>query len=121
MIQFIFYDRFTNEYTTEREEIAPPERYLIVWRGFENGWFMETYKDYNSNRCCQICYSKEERENGFAEPKRRFYLEEHGLTNSRLIDWTIPADLFDEIIKEDNITPFSGVDDYKQRTGKNET
>lgn len=120
MIQFIFYDRFANEYTTERDAIAPPERYIVVWRGVSD-IFTETYKDNNLKRFCSISYTKEERENGFAEPKRRFYLEEYNMTHSRLIDWTIPADMFDEIIKEDNLTPFSGVDDYKQRTGKNET
>lgn len=43
----IYYDQFTNEYTTEKDIIAPPERYLTTFRGDNN--YAERWKVRNPN------------------------------------------------------------------------
>ena len=41
----MYYDNFTNEYTTEKDPFAPPERYLPTYRGDDN--YVEKWKVRN--------------------------------------------------------------------------
>lgn len=113
---FIFYDWFSNEYTTEREIIAPPERYILTFRGNIDGFFEESYIEKGTEKGCYITYSAAERDAGIVEPKRQYFFEKYGFSNPRMRHWTIPADLFDKYVKEFNLKPFEDIDDYKTRT-----
>ena len=115
---FIFYDWFSNEYTTEREIIAPPERYIMTFRVIVDDFFEETYVEKGSRpvKCCCIAYSAAERDAGIVEPKRQYFFEKYGFSNPRLRHWTIPADLFDKYVKKFDLKPFEDIDDFKTRT-----
>lgn len=113
---FIFYDWFSNEYTTEREIIAPPERYILTFRGNNDTDFVESYIEKDTEKCCYIAYSAAERDAEIVEPKRQYFFEKYGFSNPRMRHWTIPADLFDKYVERFDLKPFKDIDDYKTRT-----
>jgi hypothetical protein len=113
---FIFYDWFANEYTTEREIIAPPERYLLTYRGVNNTNYIESYIEEDTKECLDFAYSTTERDLKIVEEKRKYFLKENGFFISQMRHWTIPADLFDKYVERFDLKPFKDIDDYKTRT-----
>lgn len=98
MEKFIFYDRFKNEYTTQREKNAPPERYFYVWRGFLKDIFTEKYIE--NGRRCGLSYAGEMRKLGVVDSLRQSTFEKYGFVSPRLISLEIPPDMFDEIFEK---------------------
>lgn len=105
MTDVIYYDTFENSYVLERDENAPPERYVRTCRGID-GMYIESWVVY-SDICdeddlrLKIAFSEEDYNDK----------DQHDITVKHMMDMnhckptklryvTIPAHRFDEIVKQ---------------------
>lgn len=99
----MYYDAFANEYTLEREEIAPPERYLETLRG--DDIYIEKWSIGNG-LFIDVAYSQYDVDNWYVNKIRHSQEQKHNCILSHMMRWTIPAVKFDEYVKrfglEDN-------------------
>ena len=92
----MYYDKFANKYTLNKEAIAPPERYLVTLKGNGDDIYIETYQNSQGERL-DVAYCKddvkEDRVNDirFEQFKRHNYEWQKAI----MIRWIIPSDLFD--------------------------
>lgn len=93
MLNTIYYDYFANEYCLpeDRENTAPPERYLKTIRNSEE-YYIERWMN---NYCRQIIVK-------YSDP-RQVNDERFKIANPNdfqyMIEWEIPASKFDEYVK----------------------
>ena len=52
MIDKLYYDHFTESYVLEKDEIAPPERYTLFFRGTGELYIESWYVDHVRSKCC---------------------------------------------------------------------
>lgn len=102
----IYYDCFAQEYVVEKDEYAPPERYIAYSEGSE-GIYTERYSVYvNGDPSFRLnfSYSEFERDNF---PKviamhRQNYFEKHNVhpKGASLIAYIVPPSVYNKIIEE---------------------
>lgn len=103
-MDIIYYDKFTNEYTRERDEIAPPERYLKTLRGTD-GIYIETWVvNNNENTLLNVAYTEMDLELGMVNKIRRSMENENNCKLSYMLRWSIPQKLFDKYVEQFNLT-----------------
>lgn len=101
MLDYMYYDEFTNEYTLEREKNAPPERYLLTHRGLYS--YKECWK--TTSGILNIGYVQELLDKptvGAAKAVniiRQHHAKKNNCTLLSMLSWTIPAAKFDEYAK----------------------
>ena len=96
MITKMYYDEFANEYTLEREETAPPERYLETLRG--DDVYIENWSIGNG-LFIEVAYSQYDVDNRYVNRIRHSQEQTYNCRLSRMIRWTIPAVKFDEYVE----------------------
>lgn len=103
MLNSMYYDNFANEYTTEKDPFAPPERYLPTYRG--DGNYVEKWKVRNPNNIAavnlylDVAYSPLDIEYHMVNKRRYSLAEENHVELVRMVRRTIPADKFDEYVE----------------------
>ena len=98
MIDKLYYDHFTNSYVFEKDEIAPPERYILLLRGTGESYIESWYVDTELSRCLNIMFNADE----YNDPMLRqgvikHMCEENRCKLVRLRYIVIPGKKFDEI------------------------
>lgn len=94
----IFYDTFNYEYTKERDINAPPERYIIFFRGVENDLFVESW--YTTDRkVIDIAYSTTDKIMEGVSQLRKNEENKHGVKLQRIRSMTIPHNDFDKLVE----------------------
>lgn len=100
MIDQMFYDVFAKEYVLDREEIAPPERYIPIVRGanlYIESWCVNCV-NHNLQNVLNIAFS----ENDYLDAAIHSMIVEtkcrdYDCMLTRLRDITFPNKKFDEI------------------------
>ena len=98
---YIFYDTFDEAYVEKRDINAPPERYVIIFRGVENDLFVESWWTTDNDRqVISIAYSKDDlkREKDVIYRLRREAEHKHNVVLQRMRHMTIPPSNFDELM-----------------------
>lgn len=110
----IYYDCFAQEYVTEKDEYAPPERYITYMKGRE-GIYTERYRVYvNGDPSFRLnfSYSEFERDNLPKEVamNRQSHFETHNVhpESATLIAYIVPPSVYDKIIEEWKLTEEEG-------------
>ena len=106
----IYYDYFEEEYVTEKDEYAPPERYLGYMKGRE-GIYTERYRLFVNGYTPSLfdfSYTEFERDNF---PKavainRQCHFEKHNVhpKSAVLIAYIVPPSVYNKIIEEWKLT-----------------
>ena len=97
IIDTVYLDLFANEYVLETEVCAAPERYMIVRRGPDNkfieSWYLENGKStkihFDENTYTLRVHDLREQVEC-----------ELGSKLSRMYEWEVPSNTFDQILKE---------------------
>lgn len=102
MINTMYYDVFTNEYTLEIDPYAPPERYVATHRG-SHGIYIEKWRVKKGERTdlfLEIAFDTSEYYDRFYhEEKVKLMCEENGCELIKLYDFTIPREKFDQYVE----------------------
>ena len=96
MITKMYYDAFTNEYTLNINEYAPPERYYLTFRGKD---YYTDHWEGDDGRCLDISYTIEEYYTEEHDRRYRSMCEEYDFHPIRLRYFTLPAIKFDEYVE----------------------
>lgn len=102
-MKYVFYDVFDDSFITERDTIAPPERYILtLCYELENvNVYTETY-EHNGQRL-NIAYDATVREH--VNEIRRYHSEKNNFPLDRMISWSVPKKHFDTIINTYELQP----------------
>ena len=101
---FMYYDSFADEFCLPSQEdrvIAPPERFLRVYRGvdvFIETWAVSTETNKTGSLRLDFAYSKEDRMRGWGwiDTLRDSHAQKYNCKLGRMLCWTIPKDMFDK-------------------------
>lgn len=96
----LYYDHFTESYVLEKDEIAPPERYTLFFRGTDESYIESWYVDHERSKCLNIAFDADEYNDPLLHQgviTRR--CEENGCELVGLRYIVIPGKKFDEICK----------------------
>ena len=99
----IYYDYFAEEYVTEKNDFAPPERYLAYIKGTE-GVYTERFSVYASGDPLDFSYSEFEMTNypKLVAKNRLLHFEKNNIPKeaTRLVAYIVPPSVYDKIVKE---------------------
>ena len=102
----IYYDYFAEQYVTEKDVSAPPERYLTYMKGTE-GIYTEKYSVYvngDPSFCLDFSYTEFERVNHpqmvALRRKNHFEVNNRKQKNATLIAYIIPPSGYNRILEE---------------------
>ena len=96
---YIFYDTFYDTYVEKRDVNAPPERYVIFFRGVQDDIFTESWWTTDpDDRVLGIAYSKDVLLREGIDRLRRSAEKSHNVRLQRMRSMTIPPSDFDELI-----------------------
>lgn len=105
----IYYDHFAGEYVTEKEKIAPPERYLAYMKGPE-GIYTEKYRicvEGGLLFMLDFSYSEFEKTNypQLVVKNRQSHFKTHNVNpnDATRIAYIVPPSVYNKIIKEWNL------------------
>lgn len=108
-----YVDRFSYELVTEKDSIAPPERYYEYIRGIDNSVIIESYiVSHNPLQKINFAYTVDELKfnipgsrEGFryVEEKRKNFFKEHNVEHPTICAYTVPMNWFDEELKRRGI------------------
>lgn len=103
-LSYIFYDTFDDTYVEKRDMNAPPERYVIFFRGVENDLFTESWWTTDpDDRAISIAYSKDDLLRYGIDRLRRNAEKSHNVRMQRMRHMTIPPNDFDELVNSSKI------------------
>lgn len=94
-----YWDKFTDSIVTEIEDIAPPERYIRLHKGANDGIYIEKWYIGN-RRYLSISYTQAERDMELVDRIRNFYAIKHGVDLLYMVDWIVPEDYFNQLLYE---------------------
>ena len=98
-LHYIFYDTFDDTYVEKRDMNAPPERYVIFFRGVENDLFTESWWTTDpDDRVLSIAYSKDDLRIEGIDRLRRNAEKSYNVRMQRMRHMTIPPSEFDELV-----------------------
>lgn len=101
MINKMFYDAFTEEYTLKINEYSPPERYVLTLKGPAGVYVDHWEGEHNGvpGYALDIAYASDEYYS--EEHDRRFYemCKEQGFKATHLRYFTLPEEKFNEYVK----------------------
>lgn len=98
MIDKLYYDHFTESYVLEKDEIAPPERYTLFFRGTDESYIEAWYVDHERSRYLNIMFNADEYNDLlFRQQIRKCRCEENECELVELRYIVIPNKKFDEI------------------------
>ncbi len=98
MIDKLYYDHFTESCVFEKDEIAPPERYTLFFRGTGESYIESWYVDHERSKCLNIAFNADEYNDPLFRQgviTRRCEENRCELVGLRYI--VIPGEKFDEI------------------------
>ena len=102
----IYYDYFAEEYVTDKDDFAPPERYIAYMKGGE-GIYTEMYSVYvNGDPSFRLdfSYSEFERDNypKLVATNRQSHFETHNVhpKSATMIAYIVPPSVYNKIIEE---------------------
>ena len=102
MINTMYYDAFSNEYTLEIDPYAPPERYVATHCG-PHGIYIEKWrvkKDGRTDLFLEIAFDASEYYDSiYHEEKVKLMCEENGCELIELCDFTLPHEKFDQYVE----------------------
>ena len=97
----IYFDRFAKEYTKTKENIAPPERYLEIYKSlgdyYKEVWSAIFYGDKKLNLRLSISY--DEKDKKYANVIREEKAKEEDVVLERQLIWYVPKNVYQEILK----------------------
>lgn len=106
MIDKMFYDEYAERYTIETSRYAPPERYVLVKRS-ELNKYVEKWEivyqgkeNYLDIEYSESDYYNEENHKKIVSEAIKDY---EGIQMVRVVEWTIPATVFDSCIEMFNL------------------
>lgn len=100
MIDKLYYDYFTESYVLETDEIAPPERYTLFYRGTGESYVESWYVDHERSKCLNISFNADEYNDPLLyQAVKKCRCEENGCELVGLRYIVIPGEIFDEICK----------------------
>lgn len=94
----LYWDTFADRMITEKDEFAPPERYIAYHCGedlFIEKWYV------GNNQYLEISYTEFDYENGLVGDIRKHLADRNNVKLSRLTEWTIPEKQYRKI--QDNL------------------
>jgi len=100
-MKVLYYDRFANEYTTEKSATAPPERYIQIFRGLDDSRWLEQWFCIDKNGhegILGISYPNDEYET--SDMFRKFHADKNKVKLINLKSVTYPTKLYDERFKD---------------------
>lgn len=98
MIDAMYYDVFAEEYVKEKDPYAPPERYCFTTRGVE-GIYVDHWED-KDGLCMDVAYLADEYYTEEHTRKLKAMCERENFKPLRLRYFTLPAEKFDEYVKQ---------------------
>ena len=103
-LSYIFYDTFDDAYVEKRDINAPPERYVIFFRGVQNDLFTESWWTTDQDdRVLSIAYSKDDLRIYGYDKIRKNAENMYNVRLSRMRHMTIPPSEFDELVNSSKI------------------
>lgn len=103
-LSYIFYDTFDDTYVEKRDINAPPERYVIFFRGVQDDIFTESWWTTDpDDRVLSIAYSKDDLLIYGIDRLRRNAEKSHNVRMRRMRHMTIPPNDFDELANSSKI------------------
>ena len=96
--KYMWYDIFENAYTKTRDENAPPERYLLTFRGSDDYVYKECW-DVGNGKVIDIAYSVRQYDSGECVYVLNNVAKAHNVDLKKRIYWVIPTDRYDEYEK----------------------
>lgn len=93
-LEFMYYDRFRNEYTLDKDMLAPPERYLSAYKGKQH--YVETY--CIGIKQLQVAYTEDDLKHDRVNLIRYAAAKDHNfpITEAMLFRCVIPAEKYEE-------------------------
>ena len=101
MIDQMYYDTFEDSYVLEQDLGAPPERYILLFRG-TNGMYVESWMvNDDKNLCMSIAFNEDEYyDNDWYYTTLQEMCKKHNCKLSRRRYIAIPANEFDERVNK---------------------
>lgn len=108
---YIFSDNFTGEFVSAKDidfGIAPPERYIKVIRNPQESFYHEKWTVRGSDdlfidvSCPSSSYWDKEYGASFY---RRGVENQHNIKLDRMVNWYVPASVFDKWVEDYNLVP----------------
>ena len=102
----IYYDSFTEEYVTEKDYYAPPERYIAYMKGTEGVYTEKFSVCVNGDPSFRLDFSYSEFEMTnypkLVANNRLLHFEKNNIPKeaTRLIAYIVPPSVYDKIVKE---------------------
>ena len=101
MEDVIYFDRFTQEYAKEKDEFAPPERYIEIYKSpgdyYKEVWRAFSHGDAKSIVRLDVAY--DEIDKNYAQVIREEAANENDVVLERALSWHVPDSVYQEIFK----------------------
>lgn len=101
MEDVIYFDRFAQEYTKEKDEFAPPERYIEIYKSlgdyYKEVWRAFSHGDAKSIVRLNVAYDEIDKK--YAQIIREEMANENDVVLERVLSWYVPDSVFQEISK----------------------
>ena len=97
-LHYIFYDTFDCEYVKERDINAPPERYIVFFRGVKNDLFVESWY-VTDGKVISFAYSTADKTMEVVPQLRKNVENKHDVKLQRIRSMTIPPNDFDRVVE----------------------
>ena len=101
MEDVIYFDRFAQEYTREKDESVPPEIYIEIYKSpgdyYKEVWRAFSHGDTKSIVRLDVVYDEIDKK--YAQIIREEMANENDVVLERVLSWYVPDSVYQEISK----------------------